>query len=79
MLKDEEYADKITKRQESAGAFGISLVVVGPTDMHSLRAIFAHQLQKVIRSHDQSPLAASRVMNAQNSQVRTRLALARIG
>jgi hypothetical protein len=44
MLEDKGYANKIAQKQQLARTLGIPLIVVGPTDMHRLASIFAHQL-----------------------------------
>jgi hypothetical protein len=44
MLESKDYAGKIAQKQQLARVLGIPLIVVGPTDMHRLASIFAHQL-----------------------------------
>ncbi len=44
MLASKEYANKIAQKQQLARVLELPLIVVGPTDMHRLASIFAHQL-----------------------------------
>ncbi len=46
MLQDKDYAKKITLKQHLAKDLGLSLIVVGPTDMHRLNQIFAERIRK---------------------------------
>jgi hypothetical protein len=44
MLESTDYAEKIAVKRQLARAVGLTLIVVGPTDMHRLRQIFVRQL-----------------------------------
>jgi hypothetical protein len=55
MLESKDYAEKIALKQQLARAVGLTLIVVGPTDMHRLRQIFGRQLETDTLPDDQRP------------------------
>ncbi len=45
MLEQKDYAEKIALKRQMAKQLGIRLLVIGPTDMHRLGAIFGPSTQ----------------------------------
>jgi hypothetical protein len=54
MLESKDYAAKIAMKQELAKVLGLSLIVVGPADMHRLSQIFASQAEDSTRADQAS-------------------------